>query len=74
MSRKSRGLSPEEEKLWQRVAKTASPLDKTAKSTRAKNVSVPIKKPGEPKAPAPKPFVPPQFRLGEAAETALPKY
>ena len=72
MSRKPRGLRPDEEQLWQRVADTATPLNKAAKT---KKVSIPLKKPGEAtRKPAPKPYVPPTFRVGETADTALPQY
>lgn len=71
MSRKPRGLRPEEAKLWHRVARTATPLEKSAKT---QNVSVPIKKPGEAAPPRPEPYIPPAFQIGQAADTALPQY
>ena len=69
MSRKSRRrLSPEEEKLWEKVAGTTTPLH-AAKSglpfAKEKAASP------EPKRPA---YVPPPFRVGQNAstETAIP--
>lgn len=71
MTRKPRGLKPEEERLWQRVADSATPLDKPAPKPR---YSAKLRTPGEKPAPkpAPEPYKPPRFRVGEAAETAMP--
>ena len=71
MTRKPRGLRPEEERLWQRVADSATPLDKPAPKPR---YTAKLKTPGEKPAPkpAPEPYKPPRFRVGEAAETAMP--
>lgn len=72
MSKKSRGLRAEDERLWQRVADTATPLKKQQPKPR---YSAKIKKPNQ--APAPKPapdlYQPPVFSIGEAAQTALPR-
>jgi len=70
MSRKPRGLRPDEERLWQRVADTANPLDKPASKQR---ISVPIKKPGVKPQQSPDSYKPPQFRVGETASTAMPR-
>ena len=66
MSRKPRGLRPDEQALWDRVADTANPLDKARK---VKKVSIPAKKRAES---TPNTFAPPAFRVGEKAQTALP--
>ena len=67
MTRKPRGLKPEEEQLWRRVADTATPLK------RAKPVDQ-ILNPPKPKPPKPREaFDVPAFRLGEKADTALPR-
>lgn len=61
MSRKKRRLSPEEERLWKKVADTATPMQ------RDRSPKVPFiqkSEPAEPKRPA---YVPPRFRVGEAA-------
>ena len=65
MSRKGRGLSPEEERLWQRVAGTASPLENRPAPAK-KKPSLKQAKPQE------KPvYVPPAFTVGERAQTAI---
>ena len=66
MSRKPRGLRPEEEDLWKRVARTTTPLEKANVKPRLK---------ASPK-PAPKTiptFDVPAFRIGEKADTAMPR-
>ncbi|MDA8585834.1 Smr/MutS family protein [Rhodobacteraceae bacterium] len=69
MSRKPRGLRPEEERLWQRVADTAKPLGKNPSKPR---LTAPIKKPGVAPTPKPERYSPPRFRVGETASTAMP--
>ena len=68
MSRKSRRLSPEEERLWKKVADTTTPLERSKPGLPFKKASA---KPKEPPRPA---YVPPTFRIGEKAisETAIP--
>ncbi len=68
MSRKPRGLRPDEERLWQRVADTANPLDKPASKSR---LTAQIKKPGAREKLNPTPFKPSRFQIGETAPTAL---
>lgn len=58
MSRRRR-LSAEEERLWKRVADTATPIRKTVSPT-------PIAQKPKPD-PIPEPFQPPAFRIGEKA-------
>lgn len=70
MTRKPRGLRPDEERLWQRVADTANPMDKPASKPR---LTAPIKKPGVKAKPAPASYAPPKFRVGETASTAMPR-
>lgn len=70
MSRKPRGLRPDEERLWQRVADTANPLDKPASKQR---LSAPIKKSGANPKQTPEPYKPPRFRVGETTSTAMPR-
>ena len=63
-----RRLSPEEERLWKKVADTATPIE------RGKS-SLPFEKPKtKPKPPARPPYVPPLFQVGEKskASTAIP--
>lgn len=66
MARKGRPLSPEDKDLWQRVAKTATPLHPKSKH--------PLTRPVEPKSgpaagPAPS-FSAPEFRIGSKATSA----
>ena len=72
MTKKPRGLRAEEERLWKRVADTATPLNNPQPKPR---YSAKIKKPNEAPAqkPAPNLYKPPEFRIGEAAQTALPR-
>lgn len=72
MTKKPRGLKAEEERLWKRVADTATPLNAPKLKPR---YSAKIKKPSDAPAPkqAPEPYQPPVFRVGEAAQTALPR-
>ena len=72
MTKKPRSLRAEEERLWQRVADTTTPLTNTQPKPR---YSSKIKKPNDTPAPKPAPqlYKPPQFRVGEAAQTALPR-
>ena len=65
MSRKPRGLRPDEEELWSRVARTAVPLPKA----NAKPRLIAKPNPPEPVEPA---FKVPEFRVGEKADTACP--
>ena len=68
MTRKSRRLSSEEERLWKKVADTATPL-KPAKP------GMPFQKhSSKPKEPARPAYVPPKFRIGENSvpQTAIP--
>ncbi len=71
MTKKPRGLRPEEERLWKRVADTATPLEKPAPKPR-----IPAKLKPQADKPtrkqAPQPYQPPKFRIGETAETAMP--
>ena len=71
MSRKPRGLHPDEQALWQRVADTANPLDK---ARQAKKVPISAKKPAIAADQSTNTFAPPAFRVGEKADTALPSY
>lgn len=63
MSRKSRRLTPEEEKLWNRVAETATPMHS------AKKPGMPFQGVEKPEVKRP-PYAPPAFRIGEEATTA----
>ena len=69
MSRRPRRLAPEEEKLWQRVARTASPLDPNKPSG-----TLSMKQRLEAR---PKPLIPESdfdikpFRVGETSQAAL---
>ncbi len=64
MSRRPRGLRPEEEKLWNRVRDTVTPLGGAKK--------YPLEpEPNEGQTPEPA-FKVPAFRVGERAQTALP--
>ena len=68
MTRKSRRLSPEEERLWKKVAETATPLSPA-------KPGIPFQKqPPKPKKPGRPAYVPPKFRIGEnaAPQTAIP--
>ena len=65
MTRKPRGLRPEEEQLWRRVADTATPLP----GRKSPGGLLKTAKPG----PKPETFDIPAFQLGEKAETALPR-
>lgn len=69
MSRKSRRLSPEEERLWKKVAETATPLER--KTSFAFPKPHPQTKPEGPARPA---YAPPKFRVGEKSmsDTAMP--
>lgn len=67
MSRKSRRLSPEEERLWKKVADTATPIER-------RNPGLPFQKPvPKTKQPARPEYLPPRFQVGERAtsETAI---
>ena len=64
MSRKSRRLSPEEERLWKQVAETATPIrrDAAPKLPFAKQ-----QQKTEPKRPT---YAPPKFHVGEKARAS----
>ena len=64
MSRKPRGLRPDEEALWQQVARTATPLSE-------KPVTNSLIQPPKPKTPVVAPKVPiPAFQVGSKTATA----
>ena len=65
MTRKPRGLRPEEEALWQHVVKSATPMKRPAVPTRLEN------KAAEKPAPENPVFSPRPFRVGE---TAVPRF
>lgn len=65
MSRRRRGLGPEETALWQRVAESARPLHPPRKPPRHESHPPLPPKPGDPPAPRPVPLAP--FRIGAAA-------
>ena len=66
MTRKPRGLRPDEEDLWKRVARTTNPMHKANVKPRLKSP------PKEPVKTVPT-FDVPAFKVGEKAETALPR-
>ena len=61
MSRKPRGLHPDEQALWDRVAGTANPLDKARKANKVSN---PAKKPPKTAEQTPNTFAPPSTSAG----------
>ncbi len=63
MSRKSRRLSPEEERLWKQVAETTTPIKRV--TSPKLSFSQPPK--AEPKRPA---YAPPKFQVGEKARAS----
>ena len=65
MSRKPRGLRPDEEDLWNRVARTATPILKPNVKPR-----MPSDTP-KPRVETVPTFKIPEFRVGEKSETAL---
>lgn len=69
MARRRRGLSPEDEELWARIARQAVPLrpdPPLAEQTQAKSPDA--APPDEPRAPPEPRIAPAPFRLGEAAD------
>ena len=69
MKRRSpRGLDPEEKALWERVAKTATPLEERA--PRARSVKPAVERPGA-DAPERKAIAP--FQIGSKTQTRLPQ-
>ena len=62
MSRKTRRLTPEEEKLWKKVADTTSPLERTSPGLPFSKTTP---KPKEEKRPT---YIPPKFQVGEKAQ------
>lgn len=65
MTRRPRGLKPEEEKLWQRIADSATPMHRRYQPQPKAPVKTPVKTPAP--APVEPPFSPPSFRIGETA-------
>lgn len=66
MSRKRRGLDPEEAALWHRVAKNTRPLHPHKKPETTTPEALVHPQPAKPRAPLP------QFRIGEAAPNRAP--
>lgn len=64
MARRPRGLRPEEEDLWHRVARSATPLH-PARPKPEHPLTPPAPKPGQPPKPDPAPL--PVFRIGQSA-------
>ena len=62
MSRRKRRLSPEEERLWKKVAETATPIE------REKSPKLPFAKETKKSQPRRPEYVPPTFRVGEVAK------
>ena len=69
MARKRRPLSPEDEDLWRRVAKTATPL---RPDTRQPLIQTPPTRLTKPPADAKSDFTPAPFRLGGRANPTRP--
>ncbi|NKB29293.1 MAG: DNA mismatch repair protein MutS [Rhodobacteraceae bacterium] len=67
MARKRRPLSPEDEDLWRRVAKTTTPLRPDVRQPLIQPPPAAVKKPPKPVKPA---FAPAPFRLGSQASEA----
>ena len=65
MNRKPRNLSPEEERLWKRVADTATPIQRSQPKFPIEKTKVSPKESAQPS------YVPPTFRVGQAAKTAI---
>ena len=65
MTKKGRGLHPEEERLWKRVASTANPLEHRPAPSPPKP-SLNKQKPTKPAV-----YAPPKFRIGERVDTAI---
>lgn len=70
MTRKPRGLHPEEERLWRKVADTTTPLDKPKPKPHPAPKPPGVKQHPAPERPAP--YKPPAFRVGETARHAPP--
>lgn len=69
MARKGRRLSPEDEDLWRRVAKSAKPLHRAAKSPLTRPDAA---KPHPVAKQTPPQFEVPTFRVGDKANAARP--
>lgn len=70
MTRRRR-LRPDEEEVWQAVARTATPLHPKPLVPRAEKPSVDLRPPPQKRAKAPKSVAIEPFRIGEKAATAL---
>lgn len=70
MSRRRRGLTPEERELWSRVARTASAMHRTAKPAPEADAPTTPSKPSKPVLSGH--ITSPSFRVGQTA-TPLPK-
>ncbi len=68
--RTNRNLSAEEERLWQRVAKTATPLENRSALAKTDKLK---KLPLETKSHSPNSKPIPQFEIGATSDTALPR-
>lgn len=66
MKRGPRGLKPEEEKLWRKVADTTNPMQRPASASSIEPKPVKTPAPDDPR------FTPPSFRVGETAVSRLP--
>ncbi|GHD98272.1 DNA mismatch repair protein MutS [Defluviimonas sp. 20V17] len=64
MARRPRGLRPEEQELWHRVARSATPLH-PARAKTEHPLTTPAPKPGQPPKPDHAPL--PVFRIGQSA-------
>ncbi|SDE64589.1 Smr/MutS family protein [Limimaricola pyoseonensis] len=71
MARRPRHLSPEERALWDKVARSADPLDRARRAKGAPpKQPTPPETGATPPAPMPPPDPMPRFRVGEKAGTA----